>query len=234
MASEPADAPRMALAVRSGGTRGTQQQAVPSTALPPPDGGGGGSRGAGDAASPSLLGAHGLVVELAEKQVEPLPSESAVCRCLVRAGVINPNLRHRRREIWKRWERGLPMELRQFDIVHGFLLRDGTPAKALTGLDDIEAIVAGATRHQLQSAGANPRRTVAPRSTGQFSASVPPWAASPARMATTSSVMSMATGHHVMQRPQPTHPEVSNWSIQVASLWVIHCRCWDFPDALSI
>ncbi|HXA43758.1 MAG TPA: IS481 family transposase [Candidatus Solibacter sp.] len=81
-------------------------------------------------------GAHRLVVELAKKHVEPLPSESAVYRCLVRAGVIDPQLRHRRRENWKRWERGLPMELWQFDVVHGFLLRDGTPAKALTGLDD--------------------------------------------------------------------------------------------------
>ena len=45
-----------------------------------------------------------------------------------------------------------------------------------------------------------------------------------ARMAAASSVMSMATGHQVMQRPQPTQPEVPNWSIQVASLWVIHWR----------
>src|SRR3972149_2442874 len=45
-----------------------------------------------------------------------------------------------------------------------------------------------------------------------------------ARMARTSSVMSMATGHHVIPRPQPTQPEGPNWSIQVAGLWVIHCR----------
>ena len=45
-----------------------------------------------------------------------------------------------------------------------------------------------------------------------------------ARMAAASSVMSMPTGHQVMQRPQPTQPEVPNWSIQVASLCVIHCR----------
>ena len=36
--------------------------------------------------------------------------------------------------------------------------------------------------------------------------------------------MSMATGHQVMHRPQPTQPEVPNWSIQVASLCVIHWR----------
>ena len=49
-------------------------------------------------------------------------------------------------------------------------------------------------------------------------------ARSVARIAAASSVMSIATGHHVMQRPQPTQPEVPNWSIQLASLWVIHWR----------
>ena len=43
-------------------------------------------------------------------------------------------------------------------------------------------------------------------------------------MAPTSAVMSMAAGHHVMQRPQPTHPEVPNWSTHEASLWVAHWR----------
>ena len=37
---------------------------------------------------------------------------------------------------WKRWERGRPMELWQMDIVGGFLLADGSQAKALTGVDD--------------------------------------------------------------------------------------------------
>jgi transposase InsO family protein len=80
-------------------------------------------------------GPHRLVVE-AKKKVDVVPSESAVYRCLVRAGVIDPQLKHRRRENWKRWERGLPMELWQFDVVWGFLLADGSTAKALTGLDD--------------------------------------------------------------------------------------------------
>ena len=57
-------------------------------------------------------------------------------RCLVRAGVIDPVKRHRRKERWKRWERGGPMELWQLDVVGGFLLADGTSAKALTGIDD--------------------------------------------------------------------------------------------------
>ncbi len=64
------------------------------------------------------------------------PYKSAVYRSLVRAGVIDPLQRQRRRETWKRWERAAPMELWQLDVVHGFLLSDGTSAKALTGIDD--------------------------------------------------------------------------------------------------
>ena len=81
-------------------------------------------------------GARRIAFELARKRVEPAPSESAVYRCLVRAAVIDPVSRQRRRETWKRWERGAPMELWQLDVVHGFLLADGTSAKALTGVDD--------------------------------------------------------------------------------------------------
>src|SRR3989475_1280776 len=81
-------------------------------------------------------GARRLALELVRKKVAPTPSESAVYRCLVRAGVIDPVKRHRRKEIWKRWERGGPMELWQMDLVGGFLLADGTSAKALTGVDD--------------------------------------------------------------------------------------------------
>src|SRR5437868_2525506 len=81
-------------------------------------------------------GARRLALELARKGVQAAPSKSAVYRSLVRAGVIDPLQRQRRRETWKRWERAAPMELWQFDTVHGFLLADGTSAKALTGIDD--------------------------------------------------------------------------------------------------
>ena len=84
----------------------------------------------------SYWGARRIAFELARKRVEPAPSESAVYRCLVRAAVIDPITRRRRRETWKRWERGGPMELWQLDLVHGFLLADGSSAKALTGIDD--------------------------------------------------------------------------------------------------
>lgn len=81
-------------------------------------------------------GPYRIVVELGRNQVVPLPSESAVYRCLVRAGVMDPVRRRRRPEDWKRWERGRPMELWQMDVVGGFLIADGTSAKALTGLDN--------------------------------------------------------------------------------------------------
>src|SRR5512135_3608020 len=45
-----------------------------------------------------------------------------------------------------------------------------------------------------------------------------PPCASPWRSARASAVMSMPTGHHVMQLPQPTQPETPNWSCHVASL----------------
>src|SRR6266705_3698355 len=83
----------------------------------------------------SYWGARRIAFEL-RKRVERAPSESAVYRCLVRAAVIDPLSRHRRRETWKRWERGAPMELWQLDLVHGFVLADGTSAKAVTGVDD--------------------------------------------------------------------------------------------------
>jgi len=81
-------------------------------------------------------GPRRLVFELAKRHVVPVPSESAVYRALVRAGMIDPSLRDRRSRKWKRWERGAAMELWQMDVVGGFPLADGTSAKALTGIDD--------------------------------------------------------------------------------------------------
>ena len=65
-----------------------------------------------------------------------MPSRSGVYRALVRAGVIEVEPRRSRREHWRRWERGSPMELWQLDLVGGFLLANGSRAKALTGIDD--------------------------------------------------------------------------------------------------
>jgi transposase InsO family protein len=65
-----------------------------------------------------------------------VPSRSAIYRCLLRAGLIEADRRRRRAERFKRWERAAPMELWQMDVVGGFLLADGSHAKALTGVDD--------------------------------------------------------------------------------------------------
>jgi transposase InsO family protein len=81
-------------------------------------------------------GPRRIVVELARRGVLPLPSESGVYRALSRAGLIEAGARRRRRESWRRWERGAPMELWQMDVVGGIGLADGSTAKALTGLDD--------------------------------------------------------------------------------------------------
>lgn len=80
-------------------------------------------------------GPRRLRLELVRKGVVEVPSESAIYRLLVRASVIDTG-RRRRRDTWKRWERAAPMELWQMDVVGGFLLVDGTTAKALTGIDD--------------------------------------------------------------------------------------------------
>jgi transposase InsO family protein len=75
--------------------------------------------------------------ELGKRGVQVLPSESGVYRALLRAGLIEVEGRRQRRDRrFKRWERGRPMELWQMDVVGGFLLADGTRAKALTGIDD--------------------------------------------------------------------------------------------------
>ena len=80
-----------------------------------------------------------LVFELDRRGVEPLPSESAVYRALVRLGLIDPDARRPRDRKWRRWERGSPMELWVMGLTHvvgGFVLADGTKAKVLTGVDD--------------------------------------------------------------------------------------------------
>jgi transposase InsO family protein len=77
--------------------------------------------------------------ELERRRLVPagqLPSVSAIYRALTRAGLVEPVRRHRRAERFKRWERAAPMELWQMDVVGGFLLADGSHAKALTGIDD--------------------------------------------------------------------------------------------------
>jgi transposase InsO family protein len=81
-------------------------------------------------------GPRRICFELARRGVDPPPSESGVYRALLRAELVEPDTRRRRRRQWRRWERGSPMELWQMDTVGGFLIADGSHAKALTGVDD--------------------------------------------------------------------------------------------------
>ena len=90
-------------------------------------------------------GPRRIAHELSRRGRSPAPSESAVYRCLVRAGLVEPDQRRRRRRSWRRWERGCPMELWQMDTVGGFLLADGSHAKALTGIDDCSRLCVSAT-----------------------------------------------------------------------------------------
>ena len=64
----------------------------------------------------------------------------------------------------------------------------------------------------------HPRDRATRTRTTALTRSSPPPRPSVMRMAAISSVTSMPTGHHVMQRPQPTHPDVPYWSIHDANL----------------
>src|SRR3954469_17936953 len=66
----------------------------------------------------------------------PIPSVSTIYRVLVRHGLVDAVPRRRRREDYRRWERAVPVELWQLDIVDGIRLADGSETKIVTGVDD--------------------------------------------------------------------------------------------------
>ena len=53
------------------------------------------------------------------RRLDVPPSRSAIYRCLVRHGLIDPKPRRRQRGEYKRWERSRPMELWQMDVMGG-------------------------------------------------------------------------------------------------------------------
>jgi transposase InsO family protein len=77
-----------------------------------------------------------IVWELERAGVAPLPGRSAVYRALIRHGLIVPGKRKRRREDYRRWERGRAMELWQMDVMGRVHLADGLEVKVVTGIDD--------------------------------------------------------------------------------------------------
>ncbi len=74
--------------------------------------------------------------QLEQQGVDPLPGRSSVYRALVRHGLVEARKRRRRREDYRRWERGRSMELWQMDVMGRVFLTDGQEVKIVTGIDD--------------------------------------------------------------------------------------------------
>jgi transposase InsO family protein len=77
-----------------------------------------------------------IVWQLERAGTEPLPGRSSVYRALVRHGLVEAKKRKRRREDYRRWERGRSMELWQMDVMGRVFLASGLEVKVVTGLDD--------------------------------------------------------------------------------------------------
>ena len=77
-----------------------------------------------------------IVWQLEGAGVSRLPGRSPVYRALVRHGLVEAKKRKRRREDYRRWERGRAVELWQMDVVGRVHLADGVEVKVVTGLDD--------------------------------------------------------------------------------------------------
>jgi transposase InsO family protein len=77
-----------------------------------------------------------IVWQLEREGVVPLPGRSSVYRALVRHGLVAARKRRRRREDYRRWERGRAMELWQMDVMGRVFLVGGLEVKVVTGIDD--------------------------------------------------------------------------------------------------
>lgn len=66
-----------------------------------------------------------IVWRLERDGVTPVPSRSAVYRALLRHGLVEGAKRRRRREDYRRWERGRSRELWQMDVMGRAFLADG-------------------------------------------------------------------------------------------------------------
>jgi transposase InsO family protein len=82
--------------------------------------------------------------ELERAGAEPLPGRSAVYRALIRHGLIVPGRRKRRREDYRRWERGRAMQLWQMDVMGRVHLAGGQEVKVVTGIDDHSRFIVSA------------------------------------------------------------------------------------------
>ena len=85
-----------------------------------------------------------IVWQLERAGTQPLPGRSSVYRALVRHGLVEAKRRKRRREDYRRWERGAAMELWQMDVMGRVHLADGLEVKVVTGIDDHSRFVVSA------------------------------------------------------------------------------------------
>ncbi len=70
------------------------------------------------------------------RELDEVPSRSAIYRCLVRHRLIDPKPRRRQRDDYKRWERSRSMELWQQDVMGNIHLANGIALSVVTGIDD--------------------------------------------------------------------------------------------------
>jgi transposase InsO family protein len=82
--------------------------------------------------------------QLEREGAEPLPGRSSVYRALVRHGLVEARKRRRRREDYRRWERGRAMELWQMDVMGRVFLACGQEVKVVTGIDDHSRFIVSA------------------------------------------------------------------------------------------
>lgn len=92
-------------------------------------------------------GADRLVYRLGREGFDPVPSRAAISRALLRLGLVNHERRKGKRQ-YRRWQRAVPMELWQMDVMGAVMLADGTELKAVTAVDDCSryALAAGLVR----------------------------------------------------------------------------------------
>jgi transposase InsO family protein len=74
--------------------------------------------------------------QLEREGTVPLPGRSSVYRALLRHGLVEGKKRRRRRQDYRRWERGRAMELWQMDVMGRVHLAGGLEVKVVTGIDD--------------------------------------------------------------------------------------------------
>jgi transposase InsO family protein len=77
-----------------------------------------------------------IVWQLERAGTVPVPGRSSIYRALVRHGLVEAKKRKRRREDYRRWERGRAMELWQMDVMGRVFLAGGLEVKVVTGIDD--------------------------------------------------------------------------------------------------